>query len=191
MIDDSFTDGNLIYAKVNSLFFHPQGGGQPNDKLFDKNNNHIIIKNIDGAIFLGISPSIIKNGKADIFVDAEFNQLCSRLHSAGHLIAIVSERDFGIKTIKAHHFPNEAYIKFEGSLDKSLLDDIQEKLSSECLKDRTVHISQDKNGRFVNFDELGGYYCGGTHVKSLSEIGEIKLTSISNKKGMTTIKYKL
>lgn len=190
-LKDTFDEDGLVFTKVEKLFFHPQGGGQPNDRLVDKHSNPVVIKKIDGDFYLGINPSSIQDGRAEIIVDEEFNRLCSRLHSAGHLIALVSEREFSTKPIKAHHFPNEAYIKFDGIIDKDLLEEIQERLSAECSKNLTVKITQDDKGRFVDFEGLGGYHCGGTHVKFLSEIGDINLTSISNKKGTTTIKYAL
>jgi len=190
-LKNTFDEDGLIFTKVENLFFHPQGGGQPNDKLLDKDANPVMIKKMGGDIYLGINPSSIQDGKIEIFVDQQFNRLCSRLHSAGHLIALVTEREFSTIPVKAHHFPNEAYIKFEGILDKELLSDMSKKLSAECDKNLAVKITHDEKGRLVTFEGLGGYHCGGTHVKCLSEIGDIELTSISNKKGATTIKYTL
>lgn len=188
-VKDTFEEDGLVFTKIDKLFFHPQGGGQPNDKLVDNASNPVAIKKIDDAIYLGIEPSSTHGGNVQIFVDEAFNRLCSRLHSAGHLIALVSEREFSTKPIKAHHFPNEAYIKFEGLINKDLIDDLNKKLATECDKNLSVKITHDEKGRFVNFEGLGGYHCGGTHVECLSEIGGINLISISSKKGMTTIKY--
>jgi len=43
--------------------------------------------------------------------------------------------------------------------------------------------------REVSFGELPAYPCGGTHVRSLSEIGQVEVLSISEKKGTLTVSY--
>lgn len=50
-LKDTFDEDGLVFTKVEKLFFHPQGGGQPNDRLVDKHSNPVVIKKLM-AIFI-------------------------------------------------------------------------------------------------------------------------------------------
>lgn len=188
-VKNSYQEDDILFFELEKFFFHPQGGGQPNDKLYDKNGVPVLIRKQPEGLFLGVNPNILENGHVRIKIDKEFNHFCSRLHSAGHLLALVVERDFNKKPIKAHHFPNEAYVKFEGILDKEQIAALPSIVNKEIELDYQVTIDKDEQGRRVHFGELGFYHCRGTHVVRLGEIGKIIIGTSSAKKGATTIKY--
>lgn len=189
VVDESENGYSLVSLK--EIFFHPQGGGQPCDKLLDKNGNAISVLKQGNEILLAVQPNAIDNGRIEITIDTEFRGLCSRLHSAGHLLALVVSELYKTEPVKAHHFPNECYVKFSGDIPKEFLTDIQNILDKKILNNTSVTISDDDGNRFVNFDGIGGYPCGGTHVTELQQIGDVLVGPITSKKGQTTIKYSL
>ncbi|WP_370931097.1 hypothetical protein [Bartonella sp. DGB1] len=183
--DDCFS-----FIKVKDIFFHVQGGGQPHDKLLDSNGELIEIVKDEGNLLLKVKNNMIIDNKIDVFIDSDYRQLCSRLHSAGHLLSLFVFESFKLNTIKAHHFPNEGYIKVEGLIDKDKADYIESGVNAIIDKGcKVISYNKESNKRFVEFCGIGGYECGGTHVSDISEIGKFFIKNISNKKSMTTIKY--
>ena len=45
--------------------------------------------------------------------------------------------------------------------------------------------------RAISFGELPGYPCGGTHVRSLAELGTVNVLNVSQKKGVLSVRYTL
>ena len=45
--------------------------------------------------------------------------------------------------------------------------------------------------REVGFGELPAYACGGTHVQALSELGQVTILALSEKKGVLSVRYSL
>jgi len=174
-----------------TVFFHLQGGGQPDDKLKDINNNQINIVKENNKILLEVDPGVISNGKFSAFIDESFRSICSRLHSAGHLIALILSGAYATHPVKASHFPGESYIKFSSLINEDRKEILEASVNTFISSDNSVNVRETDDGRFVEFTGIGGYLCGGTHVKSLSEIGVICIDSVRSKKGQTTVKYSI
>lgn len=184
-------ENDYTIAKINDVPFHIQGGGQPSDKLFDSLNQPIeIIRNEVGTLlkFKGIVDSKI----IELKIDSNFRSLCSRLHSAGHFISLILSNLYSTNPTKAHHFPNECYVKFDSEIPRDDIVMINEKIN-HILDQSNFDVDEFYIGdiRTVRFGQLGKYECGGTHVKKLQEIGSISIDNISNKKGSCTVKYSL
>jgi len=45
--------------------------------------------------------------------------------------------------------------------------------------------------REVGFGELPAYACGGTHVQALSELGQVSILALSEKKGALSVRYEI
>jgi Ser-tRNA(Ala) deacylase AlaX len=46
-----------------------------------------------------------------------------------------------------------------------------------------------EGAREIGFGELPAYGCGGTHVRSLKDLGTVTIASLSLKKGMLSVHY--
>ncbi|MEX5669895.1 alanyl-tRNA editing protein, partial [Pseudomonas neuropathica] len=46
-----------------------------------------------------------------------------------------------------------------------------------------------EGAREIGFGELPAYGCGGTHVRSLKELGVVSITTVSQKKGTLSVHY--
>jgi alanyl-tRNA synthetase len=46
-----------------------------------------------------------------------------------------------------------------------------------------------EGAREIGFGELPAYGCGGTHVRSLKDLGTVTITSLSLKKGTLSVHY--
>ncbi|KAG0605519.1 hypothetical protein M758_9G065400 [Ceratodon purpureus] len=152
-----------------------------------------------------------------IVVDGTRRTLNSRLHSAGHLLDACM-RNAGLETLepgKGHHFPDSPYVEYKGVIPSKDLENKRGALESEVNRLVTLggqvramivpyseaaalcggslpdYVAKDSCPRIVCLGEHPGCPCGGTHVSEISEIGEVKVTQIRVKKGVSKVSYNL
>ncbi|MDJ0023726.1 alanyl-tRNA editing protein [Pantoea eucrina] len=173
---------------LSETLFHPQGGGQPSDR-----------GTLAGAAMLQEGDDVahytdrpVEPGEVELVVDGELRELHSRYHSAGHLIAYAGE-SFGWRGYKANHRPGEGRIVFT-ALDQT------QPVTAEALMQRAAALvagnyprvlGEEAGKRMVSWGELTPYACGGTHVLSTGEIGDIVIGKVKEKKGELTVQYSL
>ena len=207
---------------VDQTIFYPQGGGQPYDKGLIKNGNNIfVIEEVrfkDGTVY---HIGFFQKGSFDVgtpvtlHVDKARRIFNSRNHTAGHLIDIAM-RNLGINSIptKGYHFPEGAYVEYEGTFDAAKRDILQTRLaravddlikqtipitiatvSRDKLTTMTYYIHDyipyDKPSRVMIVQKYPAIPCGGTHVQNTKEVGSIIIDKIKNKKGNLRISYSI
>ncbi|WNN49153.1 alanyl-tRNA editing protein [Siccibacter colletis] len=178
-------------VELDRTLFHPQGGGQPADSGTINGASVLRVENRgDTVIHLLAQP--LANGPATLVVDESLRTRHTRWHSAGHLIGYAGER-LGWRPVKAHHWPGEGKITFapdtaiEAPGSAAFTAVITEWVAANLP--RKVDFFDGR--RQVSFGELPVYGCGGTHVASLAQVGEVMLTSIKVKKGQLLVAYQL
>lgn len=173
---------------LSETLFHPQGGGQPSDRgtLAGAAMLQALQEGDDVAHY---TDRPVEPGEVELVVDGELRELHSRYHSAGHLIAYAGE-SFGWRGYKANHRPGEGRI---------VLDQTQP-VTAEALMQRAAALvagnyprvlGEEAGKRMVSWGELTPYACGGTHVLSTGEIGDIVIGKVKEKKGELTVQYSL
>jgi alanyl-tRNA synthetase len=153
-------------------------------------------------------PNSLKNIDVKCILHKERRLLNARHHTAGHLLGnVVEELYSDLKAQKCHAFPGEAYIEFRGdevpnepSLSDALRNAIAKKLSTKIFEtDRKqfesvyyklpYEIPENKKFRVMQIGNYPPIPCGGTHVKSTGEIGEIMLKKMKQKNGVLKISF--
>ncbi|CAM0878868.1 unnamed protein product [Alopecurus aequalis] len=149
-------------------------------------------------------------------IDAARRSLNSRLHSAGHLLdSCMTNLGLNLEPGKGYHFPDGPSVEYKGVIPADQLQDKKielEKQANELISkgakvlvsvfpyDEAAklcggalpsYISQDSTPRIVKFGEYPGCPCGGTHVANVADIGNLKVTSIRVKKGVTKVSYSI
>lgn len=180
------------YAVIlQSTIFHPQGGGQPFDTGWLGDSQVLrVTQEADCVVHYVNQP--VAPGPITARVDAPRRALHTRLHSAGHLIGNVGET-LGWLPIKAHHWPGEGKVTFvrgEGAQAMEA-EAIQQRINQWISADYPRHMSLKDGTREVGFGELPAYACGGTHVQALSELGQVTILTLSEKKGALSVRYTL
>lgn len=195
---------------------YAQGGGQPSDTGTISADDQepgfavsLVRKATDGRILHFGKPSaseiVFSEGQSVVQkVDNAKRDYHSRLHTGGHILGVAMEiLKPEMKETKANHFPKEASLEYAGLLyndDKPLL---QAKLDELVQKDLPVLISWLEPGaevderakvgdgpvRIVSIGGLDHNPCGGTHVKTTSQVGAVTIRKISRQKGVTRISY--
>ncbi|WDG44299.1 alanyl-tRNA editing protein [Pseudomonas synxantha] len=176
---------------LQSTIFHPQGGGQPFDTGWLGNSQVLrVMQEAEHVVHYVDQP--LQPGPIIARVDAQRRALHTRLHSAGHLIGNAGER-LGWMPIKAHHWPGEGKITFirgeaAQDMDAQML---QLQVNQWINADYPRHMRLEEGIREVGFGELPSYACGGTHVQTLSELGQVTILALSEKKGALSVRYEI
>lgn len=136
--------------------------------------------------------SAVPVGTAQASVDSERRALHARLHSAGHLIGHYGESQ-GWKPQKAHHWPGESRVSFcrGESAQAFTAQDVEAALAGWIAGDLPRHLLLEGEQRSVGFGDLPSYPCGGTHVVSTAVIGLVEVLSVTEKKGVLSVAYRV
>lgn len=212
--------------------FYAQGGGQPFDtgrmeKTLQNGASRCVfevraVRHATGSRILHLGR--FKTGDKDIFqngdtvkqsIDGEKRDLHSRLHTGGHILGLAVRRLAsslpGITELKAQHYPDSAFVEFQGliegkhkeAIQKQVDQIVNEKLpvkvhwwDEATAKERCTFFPEGLGGnpqsdtiRVMDIEGAGAYPCGGTHVTDTSAVGKVNVRRISRQKGITKISY--
>ncbi|MBK5533134.1 alanyl-tRNA editing protein [Pseudomonas sp. TH08] len=180
---------NEFAVVLRATLFHPQGGGQPCDTgwigdaqvLRVVQEPERIIHFVDRAVPLGMTC---------IRIDPERRCFNTRMHSAGHLIGHCVQA-MGWTPIKAHHWPDEGRVQFKpGDVAQEVDAQTVQQAIGQWIEDDLPRLTSLREGaREIGFGELPAYGCGGTHVRSLKDLGTVTIASLSQKKGTLSVHY--
>ncbi len=177
---------------------HPKGGGQPDDVATVDGRPATVSKD-DVAVWLHPQDMLPAVGdKVHVAIDAEVRRRHAALHSAGHLLdACVAP--LGFVNIGLSHAPGQAFLLYD--VDGGTLPDGEEAKAAliEAVLDRARELvaadlaygaEVDAEGvRRVTIEGLQRDPCGGTHVRSTSDLTGIGITRVRTKKGQLKLSY--
>lgn len=180
---------NEFAVELRATLFHPQGGGQPYDIGWIGESQVLrVLQEPDRIIHFVDHP--VDTGMTLIRVDEQRRRFNTRMHSAGHLIGHFVQT-MGWMPIKAHHWPGEGRVQFKPTDSAQDVDPgaIQKGIDQWMDDDLPRLISLREGAREIGFGDLPAYGCGGTHVRSLKDLGAVTIDSISHKKGTLSVHY--
>ena len=147
-------------------------------------------------------------------IDSSKRDLNSRIHTAGHIVGLavrhLASSISNVIELKAQHYPDLAFVDFQGSIDGKHKEAIQAKadefirqklpvkvywwneqeLREKCaVVPAAVAIPEGELIRAVDIEGAGAYPCGGTHVPDTSQVGKVVIKRISRSKGNSKISY--
>ncbi|MCY0109576.1 MULTISPECIES: alanyl-tRNA editing protein [Pseudomonas] len=180
---------NEFAVVLRATLFHPQGGGQPCDTgWIDESRVLRVVQEPDRIVHYVDQP--VKPGMTQIRVDEQQRCFNSRMHSAGHLIGHFIQA-MGWTPIKAHHWPDEGRVQFKPAEGAREVDaqSVQYGINQWIEHDLPRLTSLREGVREIGFGELPAYGCGGTHVRSLKDLGTVTIASLAQKKGTLSVHY--
>ena len=180
---------NEFAVVLRATLFHPQGGGQPCDTGWIGESLVLrVVQEPDRIIHFVDRP--VPLGMTCIRVDEQRRGFNTRMHSAGHLIGHFIQT-LGWTPIKAHHWPDEGRVQFKPGDDAQEIDaqSVQLGIDQWVEHDLPRLTSLREGAREIGFGELPAYGCGGTHVRSLKDLGTVTIASLSQKKGTLSVHY--
>lgn len=209
------TDDGRTVVVLDQTCFYPRGGGQDWDT--GKIDNFAVEEvrlDEEGTVWHIGQPAVDwpADSKVHCQVDEERRSVNTRLHSAGHLVdmAMVELQPDWIPS-KGAHYPHMCFVEYTADdiqLDATLQERLQTKIDALAKSDYQnkllfvppdemaqycrhvpANIPQNKPSRIVLYAVNFGIPCGGTHVKSVSEIGKVNITKIKLKNGIAKVSY--
>ncbi|MBL8159980.1 hypothetical protein JNJ66_05995 [Candidatus Saccharibacteria bacterium] len=146
-------------------------------------------------------------------VDYDRRRINTRLHSAGHVIDMAIDR-LGLDWVggKGQHYPHLSAVEYTGTWQPEQAEPLRaaiERKANELIGqgiENTIrfmppeqmhtvcrhvpeNLPKNKPGRVVIYGDDFGVPCGGTHVRSLDQVGAIRLTKLKEKKGIIRVSY--
>jgi len=203
------TEGKFVV--LDKTIFYPQGGGQPSDtgKLVKENEekvNVIFAKQFGEEISHQIEPenSLKEGKKIKCVLDWEQREKFMRMHTSAHILAGVINKEIGALITGNQLGLEESRMDFNvPEFDRELLKTFEEKSNEIIEKNLEINISYEETQkalqrpelfrlkgvlpknipelRIVTIGNFDVHADGGTHVKTTSEIGKIKITNFKNK----------
>ncbi|PNB72919.1 hypothetical protein C1X64_17860 [Pseudomonas sp. GW456-E7] len=180
---------NEFAVVLRATLFHPQGGGQPCDTGWIGESQVLrVVQDPERIIHFVDQP--VKTGMTPIRVDEQRRRFNTRMHSAGHLIGHFVQA-MGWMPIKAHHWPGEGRVQFQpGKSAQDVEAQVIEHGIGQWIDHDLPRLTSLREGaREIGFGELPAYGCGGTHVRSLKDLGAVTIASLSQKKGTLSVHY--
>ncbi len=200
---------NGKYVVLNQTIFYPKGGGQPWDtgKIIEENNtyNVVYVGKFSGQISHEVDqPGLKESDKVHCVLDWGRRYKLMRSHTAAHVFA--SLLCTGTGALVTGNQLEEDKVRFDFSLenyDKEILNEYIDRANELFRKDISVkwyELPKEEalripgiikmaealppnlpSLRIVEIVGVDKQADGGTHVKSLKEIGQIKLLKTENK----------
>ncbi|KAK5175877.1 uncharacterized protein LTR77_001017 [Saxophila tyrrhenica] len=160
-----------------STIFHPQGGGQPSDagKITTSEEDDASTFEVNMVRHAFTAPSVVlhfghfpsghspqreeltEGSSVTQHIDAEKRLLCSRLHTAGHVLGaavrhLLENKIEGFDELKASHFPDSAACEFSGSIPGDQKQPIQERVNEYVDKHMPVEVQFWSKDDFKSHD---------------------------------------
>ncbi|KAK2055393.1 hypothetical protein LY76DRAFT_618603 [Colletotrichum caudatum] len=185
--------------------FHPQGGGQPSDRgvMEDASSGgagdrfHALHR----GRFTKPSAAFRPGQKVTQTIDAGHRLLCSRYHTAGHVLGaavrhLLEDRVEGFEETKASHFPGLGVGEIQQKVDAFVREDMPVEVqwwgeegfrTNGMEKDVTDREALGMDG--TEKSRVVTIVGAGTHVDSTGLCGKTTVKKISRSKGTSRVSY--
>ena len=201
---DRSDDGLRIY--LDETAFYPTSGGQPHDSGLLGSVTVVDVVDEDDRIAHVLSaPLDAARMRLDGLIDWNRRFDHMQQHTGQHLLSAVFEDLFGAKTLSVHFGPDYSTLDVDTeSISRNQLIAAEEQANALVAEGRPVSVTfedaaaasglrkaPDRAGtlRIVSIAGIDRSACGGTHVRSTSEIGTVLLRSVEKVRKSTRIEF--
>jgi len=181
-------EGSKVF--LDRTIFYPQAAGEPGDTGFIEGYRVIDTQKEDDDIahILEVEPELKVGQEVLCKLDWERRHRLMRMHTSLHLLFNVCQLllDKNIKCVGSNVGEEKSRIDllYEPRITPELREKLEKKCNELIQQDLPVKIWWDEkrvNFRWTQIDELPRLPCGGLHVKSLKEIGTLKIIKRESK----------
>lgn len=187
------TEDETVVVLADNLF-HPQGGGQPDDRgTVDGVDVLGIRRTPDGMVALVLPAGFgaTAGETVRVAIDRDVRLSHAALHSAGHLVDSVLRQRQGLVHRTSNHFPGQARVEYAMSDDATAPDADALRSAVQAQIDAALPITseQSASGRRVWIGSDYADLCGGTHVRETAELVGFDIRSLKKKSGVLKAGY--
>jgi alanyl-tRNA synthetase len=201
---DRSDDGLRIY--LDETAFYPTSGGQPHDVgLLGSVTVVDVVDEEDRIAHVLSAPLDAARVRLDGLIDWNRRYDNMQQHTGQHLLSAVFDDLFGAKTLSVHFGPDYSTLDVDAeSISRTQLVAVEERANALVAEGRPVAVTfedaagasglrkaSDRSGmlRIVSIADVDRSACGGTHVRSTSEIGPVLLRSVEKVRKSTRIEF--
>lgn len=192
-------DAGESWIAVSPNIFHPRGGGQLEDSGTVEDREVTVSRQDSGLIVLSGAGTYAVGTLVNTAIDPEKRLLHAALHTAGHLIGFIGEQR-GWEHSGHSHFPGQARLDFDPasvpedlSVPESrgnLIAELQGRFVALVGTRAAVSSSLDEAGiRTVVINGVNAEPCGGTHVRDLGVLQDVRIMEAKIKRGALKVRY--
>jgi len=213
---------NKGYLLLNKTLFYGRSGGQPGDTGILKTSEGKEVKVLDtrkeqGELRHYVEEETTVGTKVHGIIDWERRYKLMKMHTAQHLLSAIILDKYGAETVGNQIHEDYSRVDFKPfKPTQEVLEEIVKEFNKAVEENKRVWfetVSREemlekvdekrrklfeklpsfiKQVRLVHIEGIDICPCAGTHVKSTSELGFIKITDVQGKgKETTRIKYAL
>lgn len=190
----SISDNRILLEETIAYSF---SGGQESDTA-SINGFPVLASEMEGNLIYYTIPhkhNLNHGDKVRMEIDWQRRYRLMRLHFAAELILEIITRKVAIEKIGAHIAEDKARIDFKYNSNISyLFADILTEYNELITKDHTIKTGFSDEVTQKRYWEIEGFSrvpCGGTHVRSTSEVGFINLKRVNVGKGKERIEIRV
>jgi alanyl-tRNA synthetase len=195
LIEKTGAEKNRIYAVLADTIFYPEGGGQPADRGTINGIAVLDVQKREGEIRHYLA-SPLEPGPASLELDWRRRFDHMQQHTGQHLLTAVAQDRLGWPTTSFHLGETTCDIEVDApSITPEQIEELEDAVAAEIRTARPVHVryvepaEMESLGvrtrglpegfsgdiRLVEISGIDLNTCGGTHLRSTSEIELIKL----------------
>ncbi len=190
-------DGNKVF--LDKTIFYPQAGGEPADTGFIENCRVIDTQKEGKEIthILEVQPDLKVGQEVKCKLDWERRHKLMRMHTAAHLLFNVCQMRLtpSIKAVGSNIDENKSRIDL--GYEPTITPEIRQNLENRCneLISKNLLVKcwwdeQKTDFRWTQIDDLPKLPCGGLHLRSLKEIGTLRIIKRESKgKGKQRLEF--
>jgi misacylated tRNA(Ala) deacylase len=188
ILDINETDGAILFDHTP---VHPQGGHQASDHATvfcgDFTLTIAEAKNKSGAVWHYVVEAdqlkMLKPGRRiAVKIDWLRRYQLMRLHTSQHLVSAVANQLYQLQTVDLAIEEDGCTVKFNRAPALSEIMNIQAAVNVAINKNLPVWRKNENGKYLVGIGDLDQRACGCTHIRSLSEIGQVRIGSINGLK---------
>ena len=181
---------------IDPIIFHPDEGGQPNDKGAIGEANVCNVEIANGRIVHTLDRPL-SDGKYIARLNKQRRLYTASQHTAQHILSGIAEKQFGLGTTGVHIGFERCTVDFDRKIDSETVKELEQK-SMEAVtlnipvetvfNDTDVRIrsnSREIKSDVIRVVKIGDYdksACCGAHLRTTGQIGIIRIFDIESKK---------
>jgi len=167
------------YVVLDRTLFYPVGGGQPSDTGYISDARVERVEKTDKILhFLEQRPTFKVGSIIHGQIDRERRLKIMRIHTALHLLTNICDKMLGsIEHVGSGMSDEKGHIDiyYPPRVKPDLKQKITTAINNAIHKGADVKMWFDGQTRYVQIGDYDALMCGGTHVKNVDEIGEVRL----------------
>src|SRR5580692_7063536 len=202
LVVEAADDGRRVW--LDRTAFYPSSGGQPFD--MGRLGNVVVLDVVDEddrVVHVLEAPVSLGEVAGQVDWTRRFDHM--QQHTGQHLLSAVFEELFGIGTVSFHMGSTVSTIDVSAAaLDAKQIERVEERCAEIVAEARPVLITfedaaadlglrkaSERTGtlRIVAIDGLDRSACGGTHLRSTSEIGSLQIRKLEKIRGTMRVEF--